>query len=295
LDYSFEMESNELRPAARNAEWWHPGVSVRSDDGRFSVDPLPNNSPVQMIIDADGYERNVVPHAVARHADQSTELKIVMLPLQNSDYSTFGGQIVDYRGRGIAGVRLHLIAASREYLGPNDPIFRWDMMDDSPPIEEACVVRYIGAKTDADGRFKFDKIPPGQFLQLLYQGDTIPRDRWTGHDRTHPGAKQSITIRIPQPASVHGTIDRKRYADAQYLFIYRNDNGGDPSQQRSVLLSSSQSKFEFNNLMPGQYWVQLNSKPRKVTQNGQTFYQSVGLETQQVNLAPGQDYKINLP
>jgi hypothetical protein len=260
-----------------NGHWSDPGVTIDSKDGRVTIGPLRYHRPQDLIIEAGGYERSVVPAVVPLHADQANEVQIVMLPIHSSDYSKLYGRIVDDKGRGIAGVHLTLIVARK----PVSDDFNWRALDCFQL--EPFIERYEPSATDQNGRFEFSKILPGKFLAVAHWGTGAPKSCWFSNQQTVAGKDTTITIDVPKPASIHGSIDRTKLADATAIIVSRLN---DPqSFEREVSLGAKQSQFDIVDLGPGNYWVQLFGKPKSLSTINK-------LQDEELNLVPGETKQV---
>jgi hypothetical protein len=277
--------------------WFQPGVMIDAKDGRFTIDELGYRCPQQLIVEADNYERNVVPRIIPLHADQATELKIVLLPVRSSDYSSVRGQIVGADGKGIAGVQLRLLVTTRPSAGPNDWQLSWQMVDQwqyNYFNRTSVIERFDTASTDDNGRFQFSKVMPGRYVQLFYWGDEVPKMRWSTPEKTQPGKDRTITINVPKPAKIHGTIDRTKLADASSISLSKND---DPYLSYGVSLTAKQSTFEFDDLAPGEYSINVYGKQKKVKQGANVFFttSNVASDSVRINAGETKDVHLNTP
>ena len=172
-----------------NGRWSDLGVSVETKTGRVTIGPLRYHRPQDLIVEADGYERSVLPAVVPLHADQANEIKIVMLPVHGSDYSKLRGRMIDDKEHGIAGVQLTLIVARK----PGNNHFNWRALQYFQ--REPFVERYESSTTDKNGRFEFSKILPGKFLAVAYSRSApakrlLVRQRQNGRRQGHHGHDQ---------------------------------------------------------------------------------------------------------
>ena len=199
-----------------NSRWSDPGVWIDAKDGRVCITPLRFGRPQDLIVEADGYERAVLPEVVPQHTEQANEVKIVMLPIHSSDYSTLHGQILDHLGKGIAGVQLRFMVSVKSITY----YFGWwgiKYYDHDSYFE-----RYEASVTDDNGNFAFPKILPGRFIAVAYWSNGVPKQCWFGDDKTRPGKDIAVRFNVPKPASVRGTIDRKTIRDPLMVDLSRN-------------------------------------------------------------------------
>ena len=128
---------------------------------------------------------------MAQYADQATELKIVMLPIRDSDYCTLSARLVDYRGNGIADETLpDRVAAQTPW--PQDPFPPATAMKKLPCRCDAIVRRPLcGRAHSADGEFTFEKFRRTNFCKCYITGDTIS-ERSLGGPRQNAARLQAV-------------------------------------------------------------------------------------------------------
>jgi hypothetical protein len=275
---------------AYHGRWFRSAATFEAKDGRFTIDQLGYRYPVQLVVEADGYERNVVPRVVPLHADQAAELKIVLLPIKSSDYSSVRGQLLDSKGKAIAGVQMRLLVTTQPPGGreTNWRMFEWLVRSHSgwpPPVE-----RFDSALTDGNGRFEFSKILSGRYVYLFYWANEVPKSRWSSWEPTRPGKDTSIVINVPKPAKIRGTIDRTKLADASEISIGpKNDH----SLSFSIDLRAKQSTFEFHDLAPGEYWFELVGNPRTLKDNGRLYAAVTRLEFGSLHVDAGETKELH--
>ena len=94
------------------------GERFHNADGQFAIDDLQSGLPLQVIVDADGFDSASVPRVVARPADEAEAVEIKLGPLDPALIGSFAGTIVDGQGQPKAGVQLRLVVLTRPDLSP---------------------------------------------------------------------------------------------------------------------------------------------------------------------------------
>jgi hypothetical protein len=89
-----------------DADWANPGITYRSSEGRFIVEPLTKGMPLELTFEADDYERLVVPRTVAAKLDQSTDLKISLKPKIGEMPHTLTVQLLKHDGQPASNAQL---------------------------------------------------------------------------------------------------------------------------------------------------------------------------------------------
>ena len=165
---------------------------------------------------ADGYEPNSVPRVVARKLAGVTDLRVILLPIKQSDMVKLSGRLLDYKNRGIpVNPQLRLIVTSKQSRGPDDNEFNWELIKGEESGQIPSCEQYVPLVTDRDGRFEYSKILPGCYVQLAYWGDAVPKGRW--YAREKPDRNRDFRDR-PRAAAGH----RARHDRSDKAFAGRN-------------------------------------------------------------------------
>jgi protocatechuate 3,4-dioxygenase beta subunit len=266
------------------------GVTFKSDAGRFAVGPLTNGMPVELTVEAEGYESSVVPRAVAVKADKAEELKISLKRIDITSLFTLSGQLLDYEGKPASAAQLRLIVSRDQPLGINDNNFNWELIKNGQLAGKAYCEQFLSLTTDAQGRFKFQNILPAKYLQLAYWGEGVPRGRSLAFDKTRPAQTDTVTIALPQPAIVRGAIDRSNFPAVGSIQLSRKQEAFDTYEFK---VNDDQSTFEFHDLPPGDYSLIVCGIPVRFSKNGQTFFSQSPLAGMQFQLAAGETKEVS--
>jgi hypothetical protein len=129
----------------------------------------------------------------------------------------------------------------------------------------ANVTRFLEGTTGADGRFQFDGIPRNCNVELVWWGKGVAPGLADQLEQLDDENGLSLEFTVPAPARIVGTVDRVAYPAAAIVFVSRI--GPDPDFLNAAL-ASEQSKFEFNDLAPGEYQVSLMAQERVPDQPG---------------------------
>jgi hypothetical protein len=143
--------------------------------------------------------------------------------------------------------------------------------------------------TDSDGRFEFANLPPDKDLQLAYWGDSVPQGRWFDFPKTRAGAADFISIKLPEPGRIRGTLERDQFPDVGSV---RLSLASEPFHEYETKLAEGQSAFDFEVLPPGEYWVSVASKPVEFTDDGQQFFRISSLASRKIRLQPGSTEEV---
>ena len=83
----------------------------------------------------------------------------------------------------------------------NDNNFNWELIKNGQLAEKSYCEQFLSLTTDVQGRFEFQNILPGKYLQLAYWGKGVPQGRSLAFDKTQPGKTDAVTIKLPEPAT----------------------------------------------------------------------------------------------
>ncbi len=273
-----------------NGDWGNPGLTFTSDEGRFMIQPLMARMPLELIIEADGYERLVVPRAVAEKAKDAKDFAISLIPKATTEPYSLNVQFLDDSGKPIPSVQLRLIVSMDQPTGRDDNRFNWVLIESGQLGQESYVDQFLTGVTDADGKCAFTKIHPGKYIQLAYWGKGVPKQRSLAFDETRSGKSDNVVIDIPAPAIVRGSVDRSQFPEAGSIRI------SDPSEgflDFEVKLKDDQSIFELRDLPSGNFTISVASKPVPYIENGSQYARITSLVSAQIVLEPGEITKVD--
>ena len=126
------------------------------------------------------------------------------------------GRIVDDRNQPVAGAQLRLVVTSEQPASDHEAHYNWICSSPtSLPNSPSGASQYLSLVSDADGKFEFKNVLAEKFLQLAYWGKHVPEGRSLAFDKTEPRVPQTITIKLPKPAAIRGTIDQTKIPNAR--------------------------------------------------------------------------------
>ncbi len=273
-----------------DSSWSNPGITFNSNEGDFLIKPLKDGLPLELTVLAEGYERSIVARAVAARADRSEALTVSLKRVDLTQRFTLTAQILDHAGQPAAGAHLRLIVSTDPPTGGNDNKFNWVLIKNGQLGQKSYCEQFLSGITGPEGRFEFKNVLPGKYLQLAYWGDGVPQGRSLDFDETQPGASDSVTIKLPQPAQIRGTIERSRFAKAGSIQLSL-DRG--PWHIYEIKLGEDQATFAFDDLPPGDYSVVVFAKPVAFSENGQQMFRLSPLAQLKIQLQAGETKKVS--
>lgn len=268
------------------SDWGDPGISFSSGEGLFSVGPLLDQLACELTIECDGYDRQLIPRVVAtKRTDDDSLLEIRLKKAAPAVYSGLKGVLLNHAGEPVPNAQLRLIVSSEQPTGRDDNRFNWVLIESGDLAQKSYCDQFRAGVTDSSGHFQFDEIPPGKSLQMAYWGTGVPRAKSLAFDETRPDKMQDVTIRLPHPAVVRGSLDRTKFPDAGTIKVIYGIGG---FEDHEFKLEDKQETFEFNTLPPGRCTVIVYEKLVPYVENGIQFARSAPLASQKVALKPGE-------
>lgn len=274
----FEISNAGLQP-----------TTFRSKDGLFALRNVHKDRDGRvhsfLRVRADGFRAKSLQELLDARGLGDAILEVPLERLDLSKLTSVSGRIVDDRDRPVAGAQLRLIVTAERPANDHDSHYNWFLLksDQLAQRPERCD-QYLSVASAADGKFEFKNVLAGKFLQLAYWGQHVPEGRSLAFDKTEPRVPQTITIKLPKPAAIRGTIDLTSIPNAgeiQAMPVM------DPWHLFQVRLKADQTTFELNDLPPGTYNVLVASKlvPSKENPRMST---STTLASWQIHLNPGE-------
>ena len=150
------------------------------------------------------------------------------------------------------------------------------------------MAQFLSAVSDAQGRFTFRDILPGMYLQLAYWGPNAPKSRSLAFAKTKPGMGQTVTIDVPEPATISGSFDGTTFPDSGSIALTRKD---DPFLTYRSELATGQTEFRFENVPPGGYWLSVVRKLERSKDHPQMFALRP-IAARSLTVEPGGSYKV---
>ena len=193
------------------------GPVGRADaQGAFRMDAVPRGA-WRFVARAPGYRDAVADLEILDHAAPSVLFELEPLP-------GLGGRVVDTDGRPVLGARVDLDAAGR----------------------------HVHARTDADGRFRFDQVPSGQGGRAVASHDEHAD---SAEVELLPGA--APTLRLGAPGFVEGSVvdaDGRAVGPAVVRIADEHHDGpGEARPHRQRVPTDEHGRFRLGPLRPGRF------------------------------------------
>ncbi len=261
-----------------------PGEDFVATDGRFELSDLTNGGVFDVVVQTKGYHRMRLVRVPAAPEGEAETVAVRLQPIKSGDLTEVGGVIRGPDGSPTADVQVRLVGTDKHAEAPrkatlysppadgrNDPGNRYD--------------EFRSAVTNANGEFKFDEVPQGLTLQLVYWSAKVPMTRLDGLDEKPPEELGLLQLSYDKPVTVRVTINRETYPDARSL-----DLRGKTVRPRRIILKEGQSQVEVSGVEAGTYHVTLMGKPEpNALSRGFT---TRGIATKQVTADAGETLEM---
>ena len=287
LGFPVERRAGDV-PGSFDARLGEAGRTFQSEDGTFTLGGLTNRLALAVTVESDGYQRSPLPRVEVQPAGGAIPLQITLTKTDPARLATVSGTLVDHRRNPVAGVELRLIVSSSASTGEDDNRFNWALIDNGQLGRQGHVAQFLCAVTDAQGRFTFRDILPGMYLQLAYWGRNAPKSRSLAFAKTKPGMGQTVTIDVPEPASVSGSFDTKTFPDSGSIALTRKD---DPFHSYRSELAAGQTEFRFENVPAGSYWLSVVHQPERI-QDNRAMFTLRPIASRSLTIETGGSYKV---
>ncbi|WP_428306126.1 carboxypeptidase regulatory-like domain-containing protein [Lacipirellula sp.] len=266
------------------------GETFVSDQGEFEVGNFTRGMPLQVTVDATGYQRQVVRRVVAAAADVAEPVEFSLKPIDKSQLRTYAGKLVDNAGQGIAGVEVRLIMSDRIRDGRrDDPFpFNWTMIRTGQLADQADAKQFLTAVTDAQGNFEFRDVLPARDVELVYWGPGVAQTRLGGAKSPFDATQQRTTFTATATGTVAGTIDPAAYPRLNDVAISGRDD------IISGEISPDGKSYEIGNAPPGKYELQVYIRKPIAPARQTDGYDIEVIHRQPVEVKSGETTTVNL-
>jgi beta-lactamase regulating signal transducer with metallopeptidase domain len=255
ITFSPQRKAGEPSSGYR-AELSDPGQTFQSDLGRFQIGELLVGMPLQVTVNAQGYERRVNERVVVAPAGLAQPEVFRLEKVDPANFQNYRGRLLDAHDKPVAGAQVRLFAARNRRADQRTTFpFNWTMIHSGQLASQAEIVRFLETTTDSKGFFVFTDIPRGPEVELAWWGKGIANGRYEHFERVED-RQGWIDIKLAAPARITGTVDRKAYPKAARLQLVSMNGLLDYSD---IELKADQTEFAYDDLPPGQFTVTLGT------------------------------------
>ncbi|MGO8748891.1 MAG: carboxypeptidase regulatory-like domain-containing protein [Thermoguttaceae bacterium] len=245
------------------------GEKFTTRDGTFRMGDFTRGMPLQVMVEADGYDRAVVRRVVAVANSDAEPLEFRLARIDASSLLTIVGRLVDEQAKPVAGAELRLIVASQRPFPRDRFPFNWQMIRVGHVESSDLVLQFLAAVTDREGRFSFKKVRSGGDIELVYWGEGVSQNRREHIEQLSPKEQSNLTVTSKAPGIVRGAIDRKAYAEFSDIML----SGG--NDFHNAKLPSRNNSYEIRNVPEGRYELQVLGPNRPSGRGQGTFARDV--------------------
>jgi len=235
-----------------------PGEEFRTADGTFEIvnDGLAMGVPIEVILDADGYERLVVSRAKVQRRDEAEPVWFRLKPEEPTNVVTYAGRLLDAAGAPVVNAEVRLIGTAGSFSGFRQGTLPggFNFIRNGRLASYANVLRFGSATTDQEGRFEFVRIPRRAAVELAWWRPGVAPARRPRLEVLSDAERSALEIRVDAAARIVGPIDRTAFPGARRVSVTSDDRSREGASEE---FDEDQETFELTDLAPGTYRVQL--------------------------------------
>jgi beta-lactamase regulating signal transducer with metallopeptidase domain len=265
------------------------GETFASPLGEFHMGDFVRGMPLQVSIEAAGYERQTMRRVVARPEGEAEAVEFRLRTVAPESLQSYAGQVVNAAGRGIAGIELRLIGSATRRAFPRDEFpFNWTMIQNGQAKTNEGVVQFLSATTDAQGRFAFNDVQPAADFELAYWGRGIAQARRAGLEKLDAEARRALRIETTAGGVVAGKIDREKYPRIDDVQL----SGSGEFFRAEV--SANGRTYEAHDIPPGTYELQVYRYIRNERSPSEGMQTEV-IYRERVSVKSGETTSLDIP
>ncbi len=265
------------------------GERVVNAKGMFELRQLIDQMPLQVTIQADGYQKAVHTRVVVATDATAKPEEFRLKAIDRSMLKTFAGKVVDAAGKAVPGVQLRLIAAHDRREGSrNEFPFNWQMVTSGQLKSMADVSQFLITSTDTEGRFTFTDVLPSPDVEIAYWGGGVTFGRLSKCERLDQQQRTHLVIKTIATGSLSGQINRKRFQDVSRVMLSSSE------AHYTAKLSPDGTSYQFEDVSSGNYTVHIYGPDREVMLGGRRSRSTDVIFSQSVRIRPGQHETVDL-
>lgn len=282
--------SPDRRPDEPSSGIWsqrvNPGEQFVSAQGSFVLKDLLAGMPLQVTIEAPGYERKVIRRVEVRPIGEAETLAIGLTAEDPANLQTVKGKLLNGRGEPVRGAEMRLIVAAIRPPAREDYPFNWQMIESGQIEQAADVLQYQKQVTGPDGSFAFPRVPKNAEIELVYWGQGIADARVDHLEQRSEKDRANLVITAAAPVRITGTLDLKAFPDASDIQL-----SGRGRYYRGVR-SDDKKTFTFSDVAAGSYELQVYGRQEPVEVPG--GFRVTVVARKPLVLQEGQDIQVTV-
>jgi hypothetical protein len=227
------------------------GKRFEGPDGTFRMGDFVRGAPLQIMVEADGYDREVMRRVVAAGEADAKPVEVRLSPVDPSSLFAIAGQVINEHSKPMPGVQLRLIVTSKRPFPRDRYPFNWTMIRLGQMTSSDLLLQFLTATTDSDGRFRFRNVRGGNDIELAYWGSGVSEDRVEHLERLSPEELADLTVRCKTPGAVRGAIAPDAFSEISRIVL---------SSERGLYyanVSAGKDSYEFQDVPEGHYELQI--------------------------------------
>jgi beta-lactamase regulating signal transducer with metallopeptidase domain/protocatechuate 3,4-dioxygenase beta subunit len=278
ITFSPDRKQGDPRSHLSGARATSPeGESFAPADGLFVLEDLVRGMPLQVTVSAERYAKKTLRRVVAEPQETAELFAFDLTPVRQDELFQLKGRIMDSESRPVAAAELRLVVASKRSF-PRDAFpFNWSMLKSGQVANQDGVEQFLSTTSDAAGNFVFRDVQPGKDIELAYWGDGISQGRVEHLEKLTAEERGAVTIAGVTPGAVHVLIDRKVLSKITSVMLMLQEGGTTKraSDYFSESVSTNETEYEFRNLPPGGYRLNVHGERTRVSAASEMFTDKV--------------------
>ncbi|QDV51181.1 carboxypeptidase regulatory-like domain-containing protein [Gimesia fumaroli] len=265
------------------------GERIVNARGDFELRKFVQGMPLQVTIQAEGYQKEVHVRVLARAESDAKVEEYRLTPVDPAMLHTFAGKVVNADGKPVPGVQLRLIAASKRRTGGrNEFPFNWAMVQNGQLKSNAQVSQFLSATTNAEGRFEFKDVNSSPDIELAYWGGGVAQGRLPGLERFDKKQRANIVLKTQATGSLRGQVNRQRFKGISRIMLR-----GEGTYYNATI-SADGKTYEIKDVSPGNYQIQIYGAELDRVIGGRNYRNSDVVFRQPVKISAGEQQTADL-
>ena len=165
----------------------------------------------------------------------------------------------------------------------------WAMLNSGQLAIQRHIVHVQQTVSDSQGHFQFKGIPSGYDIDLMIQGEGVPKTRREHIEKRSLQERTKMVIQLPKAATVTGKINTDMYPNVTSLSVYRQ---GDGFSRRKISIGTNQTTYAFTDLEAGTYVLSIHGKMQPGEIEGTFSFPRIGQMT--FDIETGEDKLLDI-
>ncbi len=242
----------------------NPGTEIMGEVKEFRLGHLPVGFPLQVTVSAPGYEKAVLTRV---EAAVESEFELIAVKLKKEDmrqYQVVAGKLLDPNGKPVSGQTVRLVSAKASPLAMQWDFYRFYLIQSGQIQQDGNCIDFLTTTTNEKGEFHFPRVKKTGWIELFHFGGKIANGRYPieGPDGSEKLDQLELVGEFNGRVSVSVEFEDESPVDSVNIEATNwSDNMNGVFFMESLRITKDAPKVIFENIPPGEYLVQLRSKP----------------------------------